>query len=35
VVSGDGDLLRMGSYEGIRIVKLGEFLENLAILQTG
>ena len=29
VVTGDGDLLRMGSYEGIRILRVGEFLERL------
>ena len=29
VVTGDGDLLRMGSYESIRILRVGEFLELL------
>jgi len=29
VVTGDGDLLRMGSYGGIRILRVGEFLERL------
>jgi uncharacterized protein len=29
VVTGDGDLLRMGSGEGIRILRVGEFLERL------
>lgn len=27
IVTGDGDLLRLGSYEGIRILKVAEFLE--------
>ena len=29
VVTGDGDLRRMGSYEGIRILRIAEFLERL------
>lgn len=28
VVTGDGDLLRMGSYEGIHILRVGEYLER-------
>ena len=30
IVSGDGDLLRMGSYEGIRIVNVSDFLAGMA-----
>jgi predicted nucleic acid-binding protein len=27
IISGDDDLLRLGTYEGIRILKVAEFLE--------